>query len=81
MITDWDNTYAQLPNQMYAQQMPTPVASPSGLALNKNLADELGISFDSNWFEYISGNKLPDGANPISQAYAGHQFGDRKSVV
>lgn len=75
MITDWDNTYAQLPNQMYAQQMPTPVASPSGLALNKNLADELGISFDSNWFEYISGNKLPDGANPISQAYAGHQFG------
>ena len=75
MIADWDNTYARLPNQMYAQQVPTPVASPSGLALNKNLAADLGISFDSDWFEYMSGNKLPDGANPISQAYAGHQFG------
>tara|TARA_B100000768_G_scaffold23835_1_gene21512 strand:- start:770 stop:2155 length:1386 start_codon:yes stop_codon:yes gene_type:complete len=75
MIADWDNTYARLPNQMYAQQVPTPVASPSGLALNKNLAADLGISFDSDWFEYMSGNKLPYGANPISQAYAGHQFG------
>jgi uncharacterized protein YdiU (UPF0061 family) len=75
MIADWDNTYARLPNQMYAQQVPTPVTSPSGLALNKNLAAELGISFESDWFEYMSGNKLPDGANPISQAYAGHQFG------
>jgi uncharacterized protein YdiU (UPF0061 family) len=50
MITDWDNTYSRLPNQMYAQQMPTPVTSPSGLALNKKLADELGIVFGSDWF-------------------------------
>ena len=37
MMTDWDNTYSRLPNQMYAQQMPTPVTSPSGLALIKKL--------------------------------------------
>lgn len=75
MKADWDNTYARLPVKLYQHQLPTPVASPSGLVLNKNLAEELGISFGNDWFEYISGNKIPEGSNPISQAYAGHQFG------
>ena len=75
MNANWDNTYASLPVEMYKKQTPTPVTSPSGLALNNSLAEELGILFDNDWFEYISGNKLPNGADPISQAYAGHQFG------
>ena len=75
MHANWDNTYARLSDEMYVKQKPTPVSSPSGLVLNKGLANDLGILFDEDWFEYMSGNKLPEDANPISQAYAGHQFG------
>ena len=43
------------------------------LRKNEALAEELGITPD--WIENFSGNTIPKGADPISQAYAGHQFG------
>lgn len=49
------------------------------LALNEPLAAELGL--DAEWLRgpdglrFLVGNLVPDGAVPVAQAYAGHQFG------
>ena len=75
MQATWDNSYARLPDQVFVRHHPVPVASPAGLALNRPLAEELGITFGTDWAEFIAGNQVPKGADPITQAYAGHQFG------
>jgi uncharacterized protein YdiU (UPF0061 family) len=52
---------------------------PSLLALNEPLATQLGL--DPQWLRgpdglrFLTGNLVPDGAVPVAQAYAGHQFG------
>ncbi|WP_449280657.1 protein adenylyltransferase SelO [Leucobacter sp.] len=52
---------------------------PAILALNEPLAHELGL--DPSWLReergvrLLLGNELPEGAAPVAQAYAGHQFG------
>ncbi|MGA7468551.1 protein adenylyltransferase SelO [Mycobacterium sp.] len=49
------------------------------LALNQQLAGELGL--DADWLggpdglRFLVGALLPSGAEPVAQAYAGHQFG------
>ena len=75
MQATWDNSYAALPSQMFTRQAPVPVAAPEGLILNTNHAEELGITFDGDWPVFLAGNQIPPGADPIAQAYAGHQFG------
>ncbi|MFV0385573.1 protein adenylyltransferase SelO [Paracoccus sp. (in: a-proteobacteria)] len=75
----FDNSYARLPEGFFARVAPTPVAGPEVLALNAPLALRLGL--DPDWLSgpdgvaMLAGNKLPKGAEPIAQAYAGHQFG------
>lgn len=74
----FDNSYARLPPLLFAHQLPTPVAAPKLLLLNDALAGELGLDANvlreqgAGWF---SGNVPMDGAEPLAQAYAGHQFG------
>jgi uncharacterized protein YdiU (UPF0061 family) len=52
---------------------------PRLLAFNEPLAGELGV--DANWLRgpdglrFLVGALVPDGAAPVAQAYAGHQFG------
>ncbi|MEM1175781.1 MAG: YdiU family protein [Pseudomonadota bacterium] len=73
------NTFATLPESLFARVAPVPVVAPSLLAWNAPLADELGLAdlatSDEALAELFSGNRLPDGAEPIALAYAGHQFG------
>lgn len=77
MQIPFDNSYARLPPQMYAAQLPTPVEAPEIIATNDALAALLGINLGaSDAAEVFAGNVLPDGATPIAQAYAGHQFGN-----
>jgi uncharacterized protein YdiU (UPF0061 family) len=49
------------------------------LHLNRSLADELGFDADAldeaALAALFAGHAVPDGAQPIAQAYAGHQFG------
>ena len=49
------------------------------LALNEPLAAELGLDVDwlrsPDGLRFLVGNLLPNGAAPVAQAYAGHQFG------
>lgn len=76
----FDNSYARLPERFFAQQAPTPVAAPHLLRLNRPLAAELGLDADGlsteDGIAVLAGNRLPAGADPLSMAYAGHQFGN-----
>ena len=75
----FDNTYARLPSRFYARQSPATVARPRLVKLNLALAVELGL--DQDWLRSregvatLAGNAVPDGAEPLAMAYAGHQFG------
>ena len=75
MQANWNNSYAALPAQMFTRQAPVPVAAPKALMLNAEHAEELGITFGEDWPLFMAGNQIPQGADPIAQAYAGHQFG------
>lgn len=71
----FDNTYVRLPAQFYQRLNPTPVSAPRLVKLNVPLAWELGIDPDALDADILSGNKVPEGAEPAALAYAGHQFG------
>src|SRR4030081_525515 len=75
----FDNTYAALPDGFFARVVPTPVASPRLIKLNRALALHLGLDPDRlgshGGVEILAGKQIPEGADPIAMAYAGHQFG------
>ena len=73
----FDNSYARLPEAFYARVPPARVAAPKLIAFNTALAGDLGITGmdDPLLAAIFSGNTLPEGANPLAQIYAGHQFG------
>lgn len=73
----FDNSYGTLPDRFYHRQSATPVKAPKLLAFNHALAADLGISArtESEAAEVFGGNQVPDGADPLAQVYAGHQFG------
>jgi len=79
--TGWnfDNSYARLPETFFTRQRPTPVRSPELIIFNHTLAESLGLNAEelesNDGVEVFAGNKIPQGALPIAQAYAGHQFG------
>jgi len=75
----FQNTYAALPDGFFARVAPTPVAAPRLIKLNRPLALRLHLDPDRlaspEGAEILAGKRLPDGAEPIAMAYAGHQFG------
>jgi uncharacterized protein YdiU (UPF0061 family) len=77
MLFPFDNSYARLGTGFSAAQAPVQVSAPHLIAVNRALAAELGITLgsDDEMAQVFGGNALPDGAQPIAQAYAGHQFG------
>ncbi len=74
----FDNSYARLPAVFYTRLNPTPVRNPSLVAYNEPLGKILGISpaSETDRAAVFSGAKVPDGATPLAQLYAGHQFGN-----
>jgi len=79
--TGWnlDNSYACLPKSFFSSLSPTPVSSPKLIILNYPLATSLGLNVQGLQSEdgvaVLAGNRIPEGASPLAQAYAGHQFG------
>ncbi len=73
----FDNSYARLPDRFYTRQAPVPVRDPRLIAFNDALAAELGITPgpEEEMARIFAGNAVPDGADPLAQVYAGHQFG------
>lgn len=79
-IFPFDNSYVRLPERFYARLDPTPVKEPRLVRLNRALSEELGLDAErlasDEGVQILAGNRLPDGAEPIAMAYAGHQFGN-----
>lgn len=75
----FDNSYARLPDRFFVRQPASPVSKPALIALNAPLAQELGIDPEAlkgpEGLAMLAGNGVPAGADPLAQAYAGHQFG------
>ncbi len=75
----FDNTYARDLPGFYEPWPPATVPAPVLLFFNRGLSEELRLDLEGQDEEALaaifSGNTLPDGAQPIAQAYAGHQFG------
>ncbi|AZS17838.1 protein adenylyltransferase SelO [Paenibacillus lutimineralis] len=79
--TGWnfDNSYTGLSASFYTRIDPTPVRSPKLIVFNHPLASSLGLDATAmqgdEGIAVLAGNRIPEGALPIAQAYAGHQFG------
>ncbi len=72
----FDNSYVKLGDDFYSKTNPTPVKNPRLIKFNSALAKELGLEkLASGGLEIFAGNKIAEGSEPISMAYAGHQFG------
>lgn len=74
-----DNRFARALPEMAIAWQAEPAPALRLLVLNEPLAAELGL--DATWLRnadglgLLSGTVVPDGATPVAQAYAGHQFG------
>ena len=75
----FDNSYARDLKEFAVPWRPAAVPAPKWLFFNRALAEELGLdvaALDGDaGAALFAGNAVPDGAEPIAQAYAGHQFG------
>lgn len=71
----FDNSYARLPDRFFQRVDPTPVEAPVLIAVNRPLAEELGIDADRLTAALLSGSEIAAGSEPLAMAYAGHQFG------
>lgn len=78
--TGWhfDNSYATLPEVFFTRMSPGPVKAPSFAVLNEPLAAALGLNVEylrsPEGLAELAGNAVPEGASPLAQAYAGHQY-------
>ena len=72
-----DHSYARLPAMLHEHLEPTPVREPRMAVFNHALAQSLGLipAALAERPAIFAGNELPDGASPLAQAYAGHQYG------
>src|SRR6202165_2148677 len=81
----FDNSFARELRRVYVPQQPAVVRAPRLLFLNDSLAAELGLDLSSldagARAALFAGNMPADGAEPLAQAYAGHQFGGFSSQL
>ena len=72
-----ESSYAELPQLFFTKLRPSSVPDPTLVIFNEKLAESLGLSAkaDKDYLSVFAGNSVPDGASPLAQAYAGHQFG------
>jgi uncharacterized protein YdiU (UPF0061 family) len=74
----FDNTYANELEGFYSRFDPPGFPSPRLVLLNEALAAELGLdvaALREQAADVLSATRIPEGAVPLAQAYAGHQFG------
>jgi serine/tyrosine/threonine adenylyltransferase len=74
---NWDHSYLRLPEIFFSPARPVAVRAPQLVVLNESLAISLGLdpALLENAAPLFAGNEIPPGAEPLAQAYAGHQFG------
>ena len=78
-VFPFDNSYARLPERLFARLPPTPVAAPRLIRLNEALARDLQLDphklTSPEGVAVLAGNRVPQSGEPLAMAYAGHQFG------
>jgi uncharacterized protein YdiU (UPF0061 family) len=78
-LFSFDNTYARLPQTFHRPAKPASARAPKLIRFNHALAEELGLDVEgadeARLAHVFSGQVIPDGAELLAQAYAGHQFG------
>jgi serine/tyrosine/threonine adenylyltransferase len=76
---NFDNSFARSLEGFFKSCQAEPAVAPKLLQFNHALAEELGldpVALDSEaGLAIFSGNAVPEGSEPLAQAYAGHQFG------
>jgi len=76
----FDNSFARELEGFYVPWKAAQVPQPSIVKFNRELAEELRLDVDAldsaDSARIFAGNELPEGAAPLAQAYAGHQFGN-----
>ncbi|MBE2319878.1 YdiU family protein [Solirubrobacter sp. CPCC 204708] len=71
-VATLDNTFARELEGLSVPWQAAQVPQPRLLIHNEALAAELGVEWGVDVF---AGNEVPEGATPVAQVYAGHQFG------
>ncbi len=75
----FDNTFVRELNGLYVEWQGATIEAPALLVLNAPLAADLGVDVERlqtpEGVAALSGSVVPEGAEPVAQAYAGHQFG------
>ena len=75
----FDNRYARDLAGLYVAWQPQAAPAPRWLRFNHAWARELGLDADrlagDDGLAVFAGQRVPAGAQPLAQAYAGHQFG------
>ena len=78
-LFSFDNTYARLPQRFHRPAKPAAARAPQLIRFNQALAEELGLDVtdadSARLAQLFGGQVIPVGAEPLAQAYAGHQFG------
>ena len=74
-----EDGFASALPEMAVEWQAAPVPAPELLVLNEPLAVELGLDpaylRSAEGVQLLVGGVVPEGARPVAQAYAGHQFG------
>ena len=75
----FDNSFARCLQSFYVFCKADSSPAPKLVQFNDSLAEELGLEpsmlNSESESEIFSGNVIPEGAEPLAQVYAGHQFG------
>ncbi len=75
----FDNSYARELEGLYVAWNGAPAPAPRMLKFNRDLARAMGLDAvrlaGDEGAQIFSGSVAPEGASPLAQAYAGHQFG------
>ena len=78
-LFEFDNSFVRDLRGLYEPWRAAPAPAPRLLVLNEELATELGVDADAlrapDGVAFLVGNATTQGASPVAQAYAGHQFG------
>jgi uncharacterized protein YdiU (UPF0061 family) len=76
MTITFDHSYARDLPGSYLRAAPALAPDPGLVVYNHPLATSLGLTItEAEAARWFSGAEVPPGADPIAQAYAGHQFG------
>lgn len=85
MLFSFDNWFAREFPELCRPVEPQGVSDPELLVLNEALAADLGGNVEllrsDAGVAVLAGNAVPHGAQPVAQAYAGHQFGGFSPVL